>query len=143
MANRSARSMPNAMPRNVLVVEDDVILSLALEDNLRDAGVEKVRVCTTTEDALNALREDMPDAVVIDVHLADRDDGWAIAELVSELSPNPPRVIFSTGSPGDIPEAILEAGPVLEKPYTPDDLVRLLRDPQKGGLLSAFKRVIR
>ncbi|MGN6498583.1 MAG: response regulator [Tsuneonella sp.] len=123
----------------ILVVEDDAILAMSIEAALVDAGAAAVHVCSTTSDALAALREHKPDGMVLDVHLADRDDGWAIAELVSEVGPNPPRIVFSTGAPRDIPAQIAELGPVLEKPYSFAELVALLRKPPREGLLSRLR----
>jgi hypothetical protein len=80
--------------------------------------------------------------MVLDVHLADRNDGWAIAELVAEVGPRPPRIVFSTGAPGDIPEEIAELGPVLEKPYDFAELIELLRKPAREGLLSRLRGAI-
>lgn len=124
----------------ILVVEDDALLSLSIEDALLDAGARSVKICPTTDEALAALREDKPDAIVLDVHLADRDDGWAIAELVDSIGPKPPRIVFSTGAPQEIPERIAELGIVLEKPYDPADLVRAVSGTAKKGLLARLKR---
>ncbi len=96
-------------------------------------------ICTTTADALTALREHKPDGLVLDVHLADRDDGWAIAELVNSVGPNPPRIVFSTGAPQDIPPEIAELGPVLEKPYDHAQLIDALRRPAREGLMTRLK----
>lgn len=123
----------------VLLVEDDAILAMATEDALRDAGADEVIVCSTTAEALAALRDQKPDCMVLDVHLADRDDGWAIAELVSEVGPNPPRIVFSTGAPDDIPDEVAELGRVLVKPYDSADLVALLREPPRQGLLARLR----
>ncbi len=127
------------LPRHVLLVEDDPILALSLQDFLQHAGIADVRMCATTEAALQELREAIPDIILLDVHLADRDDGWAIAELVSGLTPNAPKIIFSTASPQDIPASIAEMGPILEKPYEPDDLLMLLREPKKRGIFSRLR----
>ena len=132
-----------SLPNHVLLVEDDAILALDIADTLKAAGVPHVQHCVTTDEALVALREATPDVVILDVHLADRDDGWAIAELVRTLLPNPPRIVFSTGAPEDIPEGIAEMGPVLEKPYDGEDLVALIREPVKRGIISRLKGVIR
>ena len=123
------------MPASVLVVEDDAVLALLIETTLMEAGTARIRHCRTTQAALEALREERPDAIVLDVHLADRDDGWAIAELVSEVGPRPPRIVFSTGAPQDIPEDIASMGVVLEKPYAPEDLIAAVT-ARKRGLLS-------
>ncbi len=130
------------LPRSVLVVEDDTILALATEEALRAAGIEEINICNSTAQALQMLRAISPDALVLDVHLADRDDGWAIAELVTEMGPNPPRIIFSTGAPRDIPQDIVELGTVLEKPYEPEQLLTALREKPKG-LLARLRGALR
>ena len=125
--------------RRVLVVEDDPVLAMATEDTLRESGVEHVHVCPTTEGALEVLRNERPDALILDVHLADRDDGWAIAELVETLGENSPRIVFSTGAPQDIPPHIAELGSVLTKPYAPEALLAALREPSRPGILSRLR----
>jgi CheY-like chemotaxis protein len=131
------------LPAHVLVVEDDAVLGLTIENALRDAGVAQVALSTSTEEALRQLREDQPDVIVLDVHLADRDDGWAIAELVRTLGPDSPRIIFSTGAPQDIPEDVAALGCILEKPYDADVLVNLLREPKRKGIISRLRGVLR
>lgn len=110
-------------PENVLVIEDDAIIAMSIEDTLREAGSTRVTVCSSTTEAMKALRDGDYDVLVLDVHLADRDDGWAVAELVQELGASAPRIIFSTATPQDIPGDIAGLGIILEKPYTPEALV--------------------
>lgn len=124
----------------ILIVEDDVVLALGMEAILIDAGASQVEVCHTTDAALAALRRTKPDVIVLDVHLADRDDGWALAELVDGIGPKRPRVVFSTGAPERIPPGIAEMGPILEKPYHLADLVRAVGTPRPRSLLSRFRR---
>ena len=139
MAKAKKSDLKGAAPKRVLVVEDDAILALALEDELRAIGVADVEICHSTEDALRALRAEKPDVLVLDVHLADRNDGWAIAELVDHIGPKPPRIIFSTGAPGDIPEAIAQLGAIMEKPYDPTQLAPLLLEPKRVGIISRLR----
>ncbi len=131
------------LPGHVLVVEDDAILALTIEQALSDAGVAEVEICPSTEQALDALRRKRPDAIVLDVHLADRDDGWAIAELVRTLGPDSPRIIFSTGMPEAIPEGVAALGCVLVKPYDAVTLVDLLREPKRRGIISRLRGALR
>ncbi len=124
----------------VLLAEDDAVLAIATEQHLLDAGAGEVVIVHSTDAALEQLRSRQFDLLILDVHLADRDDGWAIAELVSQVGPHPPRIIFSTGAPDDIPPEIAELGPVLEKPYDFAELVAQLRAPRRKGLLALFRR---
>ena len=125
---------------HVLVVEDDAILAMTLEQTLEDAGAAAVTVCAAADEALAFLRENKPKVVVLDVHLADSDEGYEIAQLLSAIGPNPPKIIFSTGNPQDIPEDIASMGPVLEKPYDPARLIELAQEPPRRGLLGLFRR---
>ena len=142
MAKRATRKTTKPALGSVLLVEDDTLIALAIEDALLAGGASAVTICSTTAEALAALRETKPDGLVLDVHLADRDDGWALAELVNSVGPNPPRIVFSTGAPQDIPEEIADLGPILEKPYDPADLIAALGQPPRPGLLSRLKRAL-
>ncbi|KLE31197.1 hypothetical protein AAW01_12475 [Aurantiacibacter gangjinensis] len=125
----------------VLLVEDDAVLALALEDALLGGGAKDVVICHTMKATVAEL--DKPgrfDAVILDVHLADRDDGWALAELITLLGPKRPRIAFSTGSPEDIPADIAHMGPVFEKPYDPEQLVDVLSKGAKKGLIARLLR---
>jgi CheY-like chemotaxis protein len=125
----------------VLLVEDDAILAMALEDALLRGGATEVVICQTMRATMAQLEKGKRwDTMVIDVHLADRDDGWALAELVDLLGPRRPRIAFSTGSPGDIPPDIARMGPVFEKPYDPEQLVSVLVSGSRKGL---FARLLR
>jgi CheY-like chemotaxis protein len=126
----------------VLVVEDDLIQGMALEDALREAGAAEVVLCASIACAMDALEQGAADAIVIDVHLTDRDDGWALAELVDMLGPKRPRIVFSTASPEDIPPEIAEMGPVFEKPYDPAQLAAVLASGAKPGLFARLRNAI-
>ncbi len=139
MAASSDPAIDSQLPGRVLLVEDDAILGLTIEQILRDAGVDHVDISASTDQALARLREHQPDVIVLDVHLADRDDGWAIAELVRTLGPDSPRIIFSTGAPRDIPADIAAMGCILEKPYDPETLVEVLREPKRRGIISRLR----
>jgi CheY-like chemotaxis protein len=124
----------------ILVVEDDPVLSLALDDALREVGASEVVICPSLASTIEALEEGDASAVIIDVHLADRDDGWALAELVDQLGPKRPRIVFSTGTPEDIPPEIAEMGVVFEKPYDPAELAReLASGEERRGLFSRLR----
>lgn len=134
MVKAASQPRDRTMPECVLVVEDDTVLALSMEQTLIEAGVKSVYSCASTEEAVNHLREKRPDAVIIDIHLADADDGYVIAEIVSLLSPRSPRIVFSTGSPKEIPASVAKLGKILEKPYQPEDLLAAIEGKPKGIL---------
>lgn len=138
---KNGKAKAGKPPARVLLLEDDALLAMALEDAFLRAGTREVIICPSMKAAMRELeRKERTDAVVIDVHLADRDDGWAIAELVTLLGTKPPLFAFSTGSPEEIPQEIAAKGLVFEKPYDPDELVRQLSSGKARGLFSRLKR---
>ncbi|MFN2101076.1 response regulator [Altererythrobacter sp. MF3-039] len=142
MARTRKSAKKSATAERVLVVEDDAILSLAYEEELRELGIKDIVVCATAEKALEALREGRPDVMILDVHLADRDDGWSLADLVDNIGPNTPHIIFSTGAPQDIPDRIKKLGDVLVKPVDMQELRKLVADTgtAKKGLMGRLRK---
>jgi DNA-binding response OmpR family regulator len=141
MASKTAGKGKPVLGR-ILVIEDDPVLALALEDALLAGGARAVVICPTMESTMVELEKAPADAVVIDVHLADRDDGWALAELVEMLGTKLPRIVFSTGAPQDIPPQVAEMGPIFEKPYDPAELVAALSGDEKHGLFARLRGAI-
>ena len=77
--------------------------------------------------------------MIIDIHLADRNDGWALAELIDLIGTKRPRIVFSTAAPQEIPEEIAEMGAIFEKPYEPADLVGALCAEERRGLFAKLR----
>jgi CheY-like chemotaxis protein len=132
----SRRQDKRARLGRVLVVEDDPIVALATESALLDAGAAEVVVCPSIACTMDALEKGPAAAIVLDVHLADRDDGWALAELAELLGPKPPYIVFATGAPQDIPPEVAEMGPVFEKPYDPEELADAVANGVRRGLIA-------
>lgn len=138
---KPTKSRKNSLGR-VLVVEDDPVLAMAIEAALEDIGAAQIVICPSIACTMEALEEGPAQAIILDVHLADRDDGWALAELVDMLGPKRPKIIFSTGSPEDIPPEIAEMGPIFEKPYDPAQLAQALVAGAKPGLFARLRGAI-
>ncbi len=126
-----------------MVVEDDPLLAMELEAALRHAGAADVVICRGMTEAAAALESWTPHAVVLDVHLTDRDDGWALAEMVSLLGARPPRIAFSTGSPESIPDDVRRLGPVFAKPYDTALLAAELMQVAPTGLVGRLREALR
>ena len=111
---------------SALIVEDDAVLALSLEEALHVAGVLSVWCCGSIGEAMSCLAREQPAILVLDVKLADRNDGWALAELACQVCVPPPLIVFSTGVPEAVPPAIAALGHVLAKPYDPSELTLLV-----------------
>jgi CheY-like chemotaxis protein len=140
----SARARRKTDLGRALIVEDDALLAMELDDALTEGGARQVVVCDSVAAAVAELERLQPDILILDVHLADRDDGWAIAELVTELNPHhPPAIVFATGTPELIPERIARLGAVMGKPYRPAALIETLREHRrKPGLLARLREAL-
>lgn len=139
--SRKSPDRPAGQRVRALVVEDDALLALSAEQALRDAGISEVVTCADIASAMIELDRGVPDILVLDVRLADRDDGWTLAELVQELCPVPPCIVFSTGLPESIPDRVAHLGTVLVKPYGPQALVAAI-EPKRAGVLARLRAAI-
>lgn len=136
------KNLPKISGR-ALVVEDDAILAMVMAQTLTDMGMEEVQTCGSTGDAMARLAEFMPTVLTLDVHLADRQDGWALAELALQISESPPVIIFATGSPESVPPRVARMGHVIGKPVDPADIHAILLKAQKErGLLGRVRRML-
>lgn len=134
------KPVPSALPRKVIVVEDDAVLGFNICEVLTRHGIAEVEVCPSAACTLGKLRNGSFDAMVLDVHLADSHQGWEIAELIDALGDYNTRIVFQTGSPEDIPARLRQLGPVLVKPYPPEALVAALTENPRPGLLELLRR---
>jgi DNA-binding response OmpR family regulator len=128
---RGKPAKPKGEIGRVLLVEDEPLIALELEEALNEAGAREVLRCASIAETMQELEGNPPDVVILDVHLADRDDGWAVAELIDQLGARRPQIMFSTGAPQDIPPEIAEMGMVFAKPYNPEILIAAIRENSK------------
>lgn len=121
-----------ALPKDVLIVEDDPIIALDFEDRILGFGVTTVRTAGSVARALDMIAERAPDFALLDVGLI-RENSFAIAERLEGLSIP---YIFVTGYGADamLPKAFSDKAR-LPKPCSSEALEtalrRLARDPDK------------
>jgi CheY-like chemotaxis protein len=119
----------SAKPR-VLIVEDEMVVALFLEDVLEEFGYPVAGVVTRLDDAM--ARDVDYDIAVLDVHINGRNVFDFAGMLVARGIP----FVFATGyGERGIPEQH-RSSPVLQKPFQPDELKRILEDlslPWRGG----------
>lgn len=108
----------------VLVVEDDDPIQSIVEDALTDGGFETA-IAASGEEAVTLLKGGLVKyrAVVTDVNLKGRMDGWEVARRAREIDPEFP-IVYMTGAAADewpsrgVPNSVL-----LQKPFAPAQLV--------------------
>lgn len=78
----------------ILIVEDEAIIALEIENNIRGFGYEVTSVVSSGEMAMEKAKEERPDLVVMDIRIQGDMDGIEIAEILRGEYGIP--VIFST-----------------------------------------------
>jgi CheY-like chemotaxis protein len=136
-AVRKVRSLGSA-----LVVEDDALVAMDIAEALEHAGARSVLTVPSVAEAMAELETHIPDIMILDVHLADRDDGWALAELATQLAEARPLILFTTAAPATIPASVASLGHVLPKPFRAQDLVALVHRERQPGLLGRIRNVL-
>ena len=111
-----------AVPRRILIVEDEVLVSILIEDALADLGMEVAGVAGTLEEALAHAEAGDFDCAILDVHLQGKDI-FPVAEM---LEARGVPFVFATGyGQSGVPEKYRER-PVLQKPFMALELERAL-----------------
>jgi len=111
----------------VLVVDDEPDILLILQVNLEAAGFEVV-VAGDGQEALDRIRDDRPDVVVLDVMMPVL-DGWEVLQALQPQADAPPVIVLSAKF-GDQERAHaygLGAVDYLNKPFDPVVLLASIR----------------
>jgi DNA-binding response OmpR family regulator len=108
----------------ILVIEDDNAIQGVIEDALTEGGFEPA-IAASGEEAVTLLRGGYTPyrALVADINLLGRLDGWEVAKRAREIDPAFP-IIYITGAHANqwashgVPNSVL-----LTKPFAPSQLV--------------------
>ena len=108
------------MGARVLIVEDEIVVALFMEDVLAEFGYHVAGVVSRLDEAM--AHEPDFDMAVLDVHL----NGKNVFDFADKLAAQATPFVFATGyGERGIPERH-KGRPVLQKPFSPDDLKRAL-----------------
>jgi CheY-like chemotaxis protein len=120
-------------PRRVLIVEDEVLVSILIEDALADLGIEVAGVAATLEEALAHAEAGNFDCAILDVHI----QGKNVFPVAEALEARGVPFVFASGyGQRGVPEKY-RGRPVLQKPFMTPELERAL-----GGLAGRDGKVI-
>lgn len=116
--------MPDESFRNkkILVVDDEERMARFIRLNLEHDGFQVVEAYKGMQ-AIQALRDQMPDAVLLDVMLPDI-DGFEVLKLIREISTVPVIMLTAKGEEDDRVKGLeLGADDYVTKPFSPRELV--------------------
>jgi CheY-like chemotaxis protein len=118
----------------ILVIEDDQSIQGIIEEALTDGGFESA-IAASGEEAVTLLKGGQTKyrALVTDINLRGRIDGWEVAKHAREIDPAFP-IIYMTGAAADqwashgVPNSIL-----LTKPFAAAQLVTAVSQLLNSG----------
>jgi CheY-like chemotaxis protein len=110
--------------KSVLVLEDEALVSMMVEDIVRDLGVETVHVLADVAAAKSLLEAVEVDCAILDVRVRDGDCSQIADMLLLRGTP----LVFSTGSGADSLPMRHRHLPRISKPFADDDLGLLVLD---------------
>jgi len=108
----------------ILIVEDEMMVSMLLEDFLEELGYSPVGPATALEKAVAMAREAEIDAAILDVNLNGLDT-YPVAEILRERGIP---FAFATGYGGNAIIEDFRNTPVLSKPFQLGDLDRAVSE---------------
>ena len=107
----------------ILIVEDELIVSMEISDLLEELGYEVLNAVTNYDDAVSCLISDEPDIALLDIQLEGEKDGIDLAHYIKENMNMPFIFLTSLADPRTINYAkTLNPNAYLVKPFNQDDL---------------------
>jgi DNA-binding response OmpR family regulator len=115
--------MPSQMEnKKILVVDDEERMLRFIRLNLEHDGFQVIEAMKGHE-ALDKMRTDLPDLILLDVMLPDL-DGFEVLRMIREISPTPVIMLTAKGEEDDRVRGLeLGADDYVTKPFSPRELV--------------------
>ena len=123
MESSPGRAAATLTSKRVLVVEDEALVSMLIEDELRDAGATVLGPAVGVDDAVRLVEAAAADggmhAAVLDINL----DGRHVASVADRLAALGVPFLFATGYGETCDTRGHETAPVVSKPFALERLV--------------------
>jgi CheY-like chemotaxis protein len=118
----------------ILVVEDDQLIQGVVAETLGDGGFEPA-IATSGEEAVALLEghKGKYRALVTDVNLQGKMDGWEVAQHAREIDPEFPVVYMSGAAAADWASKGVPNSIMLSKPFAPAQLLTAVSNLLNSG----------
>ena len=122
----------SARKYRILVVDDEKRMVGFIRLNLEQDGFEVIEAFNGT-DALNRLRDSLPDLILLDVMMPDI-DGFEVLRTIREISQVPVIMLTAKGEEDDKVKGLeLGADDYMTKPFSPRELVSRVKAVLRRG----------
>jgi DNA-binding response OmpR family regulator len=108
------------VPKILLIVEDQALLAMGHRCELEDGGYRVLEIADHHQEGLAVARKVKPDLALVNIGLADGDDGVALARDLKAMGVP---VLFISGQPDKAILAKAVGIASLPKPYSPLEMV--------------------
>ncbi|MGH1387414.1 LytR/AlgR family response regulator transcription factor [Kordia sp.] len=78
----------------ICIVEDDQNHAFALQEKVKAIGHTVQQICATFEDAILAIKKNIPDVILLDINLKHDNDGIQLGQVIKSFSSIP--IIYTT-----------------------------------------------
>ena len=118
----------------ILVVEDNQLIQSLVEETLSDGGFDTA-IAKSGEEALTLLQGPAGKyrALVTDINLQGKMDGWEVAQHAREIEPDFPVVYMSGNAAADWTSKGVPNSIMLAKPFAPAQLVTAVSNLLNSG----------
>lgn len=128
--------------KNILIVEDEMIVAMMIKLKLLDMGYNFAGHATSGEDAVRMVEDKKPDLIIMDIYLKGKMDGIEAATEI--LKSNIVPIIFLTGdSSRETRARASTANPVgyLQKPFMDEELEYIIESAFHKAKSPVFKQM--
>lgn len=107
----------------ILIVEDETIVALDIKSAIKKLGYIASNLVTNHTDALQCVKDNEPDIILMDIHLENSKDGIETAEDIQKLK-NIPIIYLTAYSDDETISRAVKTNPIayLQKPFKRNDL---------------------
>jgi CheY-like chemotaxis protein len=122
----------------ILVVEDEPLIQSLVDEALADGGFEPA-VTSSGEEAVTLLKghKGKYRALVTDINLQGKMDGWEVAQQAREIDPAFPVVYMSGAAAADWASKGVPNSIMLSKPFAPAQLLTAISNLLNSGTPTA------
>ena len=115
------------MKNRILIVEDEQIIAEDLKETLKNIGFEDCLIENSAEQALEIIKKQKPDLIIIDIKLTGEMDGIELAENINKIE-DIPVIYFTAYSDEKVIEKAMATKPVayLIKPVVEKELLDII-----------------
>jgi DNA-binding response OmpR family regulator len=117
----------DARPRQILIVEDDLVVGSELADVLTEQGLTVFGPVADGVEALKLARDDPPVVAIVDLNLAGEINGLTVARhLVEKFGV---RIVFVSGQIGDVVREGMDlTRHFISKPFNDEAVISAVRE---------------